>query len=186
VARILKEFVASGIRESLYFAAFRGLGGSVEKNHDKVFFVTFGVVLGALGVITAICIIAANLASPLVEPDAAAIARLEDRIRPVGTAITDAAALLKVSAPAAAHKPQTPDQIMNGVCGACHGGGLLGAPKVGDKAAWAARASAKGGLNGLTASAIKGMNAMPPRGGADLTDAELKATVELMLKQSGV
>jgi len=157
----------------------------LEKDHDKVFFTTFGVVLGALGAITLICITAARLITPAAHADEAANARLDERTRPVATVVTDPAALLKVSAPAA-HEPKSPDQIFSGVCSACHGTGLLGAPKVGDKAAWSARAGAAGGLNGLAASAIKGKNAMPPRGGAELSDAEVKATVELMLKKSGI
>jgi cytochrome c5 len=160
---------------------------ALEKNHDKVFFATFGIVVGILVAITTVCIIAARFVTPASEPDAAALARLEERIHPVGVAITDAAALLKVSTGTAAHVAQSPDQIMTKVCGACHGTGLLGAPKVGDKSAWSARAGAAGGLAGLTSSAIKGKNAMPARGGAaDLTDAEVKATIELMLKQSGI
>ena len=49
------------------------------------------------------------------------------------------------------------------------------------------RAAAGGGLDGLTANAIKGKNAMPPRGGgADLSDDEVKAAVGAMLKKSGL
>ena len=158
----------------------------MDKNHDKVFFATFGVVLGALGTITLICITAANLLTPAAKADDASIARLDERTRPVATVITDPAALLKVSA-SAPHAAQSPDQILTCVCSACHGAGLLGAPKLGDKAAWSARAGSAGGANGLAASAIKGKNQMPPRGGAaDLTDAEIKATIELMLKKAGI
>ncbi len=164
----------------------RNPGAALEKNHDKVFFTTFSAVLATLGAITAICIITANLITPSSEPDAASLSRLDERTRPIGMAVTDAA-LLKVSAPAAASAPRSADQVVGQVCTACHGGGLLGAPKVGDKAAWSARANAAGGLSGLTASAIKGKNAMPPRGGAtDLSDAEVKAAVQAMLKQSGI
>jgi cytochrome c5 len=158
----------------------------LEKNHDKVFYVTFSAVIGALVAITFICVIAARWVTPALAPDAEALARLDERIRPVGSAITDPALLVKTSAKVA-RAPQTADQIMNGVCASCHNSGLLGAPKVGDKAAWTARVGAGGGLKGLTDSAIKGRNAMPPRGGdLDLSDDEIKSTVQLMLKQSGV
>jgi cytochrome c5 len=157
-----------------------------HKDHDKVFFATFGAVLAALGAIFAICIIAARLITPDHEPDPEALAKLEERIRPVGSAVTDPAALVKVAAKAA-RAPFTAEEVLAKYCNACHTAGVMGAPKEGDKAAWAARASASGGLDGLTASAIKGKNAMPPRGGgADLTDDEIKAAVGLMLKQSGV
>lgn len=159
----------------------------MEKNHDKVFFTTFGAVMGALFTIFFICVMAARYLVSEPTPDAAALARLDERIKPVAMAITDPAALLKASAPAEAHVPQPPDQIFAKVCSACHGAGLLGAPKVGDKAAWSARAGAAGGMGGLAASAIKGKNSMPPRGGdPQLSDAEIKATIELMLKKSGI
>jgi c(7)-type cytochrome triheme protein len=74
--------------------------------------------------------------------------------------------------------------IYASACAACHGTGLLGAPKPGDAATWTPRA--KAGLDGLVKSAIAGTaKGMPPRGGrADLTDAQLRATIEYML--SGV
>lgn len=155
----------------------------MEKKHDKVFYVTAAAVGGVLLTITAICITAARFIAPAPLPDDGAIQRLDERTRPVAVAITDAN-LLKVSMPApSAHTPQPPDQIFAKVCSACHGAGLLGAPKAGDKAAWSARASAAGGLSGLAASAIKGKNSMPPRGGAaDLSDDEIKATIQYMMK----
>lgn len=158
----------------------------MEQNHDKTFYATFTSVVGVLVTITAVCITAARILTPAPAADDAALQRLDERTRPVGRAITDAN-LLKVAMPApAAHAAQPPDQVFTKVCSACHGAGLLGAPKVGDKAAWSSRASAAGGVKGLTASAIKGKNSMPPRGGAaDLSDYELKATIEYMMKQSG-
>lgn len=68
-------------------------------------------------------------------------------------------------------------------CQACHAAGVAGAPKVGDKAAWAPRLGA--GNAALVASAIKGKNAMPPKGGnAALSDDAVKAAVEYMVAQS--
>ena len=60
----------------------------------------------------------------------------------------------------------------------CHAAGVAGAPKFGDKAAWGPRLGA--GVDGLTASAIKGKGAMPPKGGTTASDAEIKAAVEYM------
>ena len=65
------------------------------------------------------------------------------------------------------------------VCGACHATGVANAPKLGDKAAWAPRLAA--GVDGLTASAIKGKGAMPPKGGSAASDAEIKAVVAYMV-----
>ncbi|MCW5621448.1 MAG: cytochrome c oxidase subunit II [Burkholderiales bacterium] len=68
-------------------------------------------------------------------------------------------------------------------CGMCHETGLAGAPKIGDKAAWAPR-SAKG-LDVLYGHAIGGFNMMPPKGGnLALSDAQVKAAVDHLLAQS--
>lgn len=64
-------------------------------------------------------------------------------------------------------------------CVACHAAGVAGAPKAGDKAAWAPRL--KGGMDALYANAIKGKNAMPPKGGnLSLADADVKAAVDYL------
>jgi len=65
-------------------------------------------------------------------------------------------------------------------CIACHGNGVAGAPKAGDKAAWAPRL--KNGVQAAYASALKGKGAMPAKGGnAALADAEVKAAVDYLL-----
>jgi cytochrome c5 len=66
------------------------------------------------------------------------------------------------------------------VCAVCHATGVAGAPKFGDKAAWAPRL--KAGLEALHTSAIKGKGALPPMGGnAALSDADVKAAVDYMV-----
>ena len=65
------------------------------------------------------------------------------------------------------------------VCSACHIAGVAGSPKFGDKAAWAPRLAL--GVDGLTASVIKGKGAMPPKGGSAASDAEIKAVVQYMV-----
>ena len=73
-------------------------------------------------------------------------------------------------------KPRSGEAIYNSVCKACHEAGVAGAPKTGDKAAWAPRLAA--GAATLLKTAAAGKGAMPARGGApDLTDDELKAAV---------
>lgn len=157
-----------------------------HKSHDQVFFVNFGLVLAALGGFFFICIVAARLLIPDPGPAPEALANLEERIKPVANVVTDPSALVKVAAKAA-RAPYTADQVLANACNACHVAGVLGAPKEDDKAAWSARASEGGGLDGLTASAIKGKNSMPARGGnPDLSDEEIKAAIELMLKKAGV
>ncbi len=85
--------------------------------------------------------------------------------------------LTKVTAPAANAAPKDGVTVFNTVCGSCHNTGAAGAPKAGDKAAWAPRIAQ--GKETLYKSAIVGKNAMPPKGGAtDLSDGEIKAAVD--------
>jgi cytochrome c5 len=73
-------------------------------------------------------------------------------------------------------KPRDGAAVYAAVCMACHGSGVAGAPKAGDKAAWASRIAT--GTAALIKSVTAGKGAMPPKGGgADLTDAEIKAAV---------
>ena len=65
------------------------------------------------------------------------------------------------------------------ICSACHAQGVAGAPKFGDKVAWAPRIAQ--GIDALTASAIKGKGAMPPRGGSQASDAEIRTVVTYMV-----
>ena len=68
-------------------------------------------------------------------------------------------------------------------CGVCHGAGVAGAPKFGDKAAW--KKFIAEGLHELTEDAIRGKGAMPPRGGnPKLSDAEVRAAVAYMMENS--
>ncbi len=70
--------------------------------------------------------------------------------------------------------------LYNQACAVCHVAGVAGAPKLADQAGWASRLGL--GLDGLTASVIKGKGAMPPRGGAgNASDAEIQAAVQYML-----
>lgn len=67
-------------------------------------------------------------------------------------------------------------------CAACHASGLAGAPKVGDKTAWAPRTGA--GKGAMMASVVKGKGNMPPKAGnASLTEEEIGAAIDYMLEQ---
>jgi len=75
--------------------------------------------------------------------------------------------------------PRTGKEIVEAQCVKCHGTGVGGAPKIGDRAAWTPRV--KQGVDSVVASAIHGHGAMPPRGGmADLTDVEIRSAVVYM------
>jgi cytochrome c5 len=65
-------------------------------------------------------------------------------------------------------------------CALCHAAAVAGAPKFGDKAAWAPRAAT--GKPALLSAVIKGKGAMPPKAGApSLSEADIAAAIDFML-----
>ena len=83
---------------------------------------------------------------------------------------------------------RTGEQVFQAVCKTCHEAGIAGAPKFGDKAAWAT--PIKQGFNVLIQHAINGLQqngkVMPPKGGnADLTDTEVARAVAFMANAGG-
>jgi cytochrome c5 len=99
-------------------------------------------------------------------------------VRIVSTVLSAISLFAAVQAHAASGK-----EIYDTTCIACHGSGAAGAPKLGDKAAWAPRIAA--GAAALHGSALKGKGVMPAKGGnAALSDAEVIAAVDFMLAQS--
>ncbi len=126
--------------------------------------------VGQFEVATAASAAAAEAATEASAPASAATAAAADA----------QAAMAKVAAAPAAPAPAVaaagaPPPLYAQVCFACHSTGVAGAPKLGDKAAWAPRL--KLGIDGLTATAIKGIGAMPPRGGSSASDADSTAGV---------
>ena len=102
-------------------------------------------------------------------------------IQPVGS--VELAGAAPAAATEAGGAPKSGEQIVQTVCGACHNTGAAGAPKTGDKAAWAPRIAQ--GMEVLYTSSINGKNVMPARGGNPaLSDAELKAAVDYLVKQA--
>jgi cytochrome c5 len=99
-----------------------------------------------------------------------------------------AGAVVAAAAPAAA-APAAPaavdgKKVYDTACTACHAAGIAGAPKSGDKAAWAPRIAQ--GANVLYDHAIKGFQGkaglMPAKGGnTSLSDADVKAAVDYMV-----
>ncbi len=93
------------------------------------------------------------------------------------------AAAAALMLPVAANAERTGEELYNTKCAVCHASGVAGAPKLGDAAAWAPRASM--GAEYLLNSATKGINAMPPKGTCmDCTDTELAAAIEHMVSNS--
>lgn len=79
---------------------------------------------------------------------------------------------------------QKPGQVEyeNAGCSACHANAAIGAPVLGDKDAWAKVVSQ--GVDKVYKNSIDGINAMPPRGGTDLSDDALKTIVDYMIDSS--
>ena len=112
--------------------------------------------------------------------DAAAAAPAAEAA-PVAVAAAAPAAVeaAPAAAPAATVAAGAGEALYKQTCTVCHAAGVAGAPKFGDKAAWAPRVAL--GLDALTASAIKGKGAMPPKGGSTASEADIKAAVSFML-----
>ena len=101
---------------------------------------------------------------------------------PTPAAAPAAATVVAAAEPAKADAAGAAPALYTQTCQVCHAAGVAGAPKLGDKAAWAPRLAQ--GVDGLTASAIKGKGAMPPKGGSTASDAEIKAVVAYMVSNA--
>lgn len=113
-------------------------------------------------------------------PAPAAAAAAAAAPAPAAAAAPAAAPAAAAPAPAAATVAAGAGEgVYKQACAVCHVAGVAGAPKFGDKAAWAPRVGA--GLDALTATVIKGKGAMPPKGGSAAPDADIKAAVQYML-----
>jgi cytochrome c5 len=112
------------------------------------------------------------------DPNALTSESVAKRIQPVGQVEFGA------GGGGAAAGGKSGEEVVKTTCAACHQAGVAGAPKIGDNAAWAPRI--KEGVNQLVNDAIKGIRAMPPKGGnASLSDDEVARAVVFMANQSG-
>ena len=78
------------------------------------------------------------------------------------------------------------EKLFGSVCTTCHTAGLMGAPKLGDKAAWAPRiAQGKDTLYKHAISGYQGKSGvMPAKGGSQASDDEVKAAVDYMVSKA--
>jgi len=83
------------------------------------------------------------------------------------------------AAPAKEASADAGRRLYESVCIAYHGPGFAGAPRLGDKAAWALRIQQGGAM--LYEHALSGFRMMPPKGGSMATDDEVKAAVDYMV-----
>lgn len=99
-----------------------------------------------------------------------------ERIKPVGEVVIAAASGPKGQL--------TGEQVFSQVCKNCHEAGVAGAPKFGDRAAWA-KVIAQGSPTTVE-HALKGIRAMPAKGGnPDLDDIEVERAVVYMANKGG-
>ncbi|WP_218354383.1 c-type cytochrome [Alteromonas lipotrueiana] len=86
------------------------------------------------------------------------------------------------SASAGAGGPRSGETVYNNACVACHGAGVLGAPKLQVAADWQPRIDERG-MDMLLQNAINGYNAMPPKGTCgDCSDNEIQAAIDYMIE----
>src|SRR5690606_18387794 len=112
------------------------------------------------------------------EPKAAAAAKADApkaaEAKPAADA-KPAAAAPAAAAPAQTASAASADgkKVYDATCMVCHATGVAGAPKYGDKAAWAPRIAT--GEETLVKHSITGIRAMPPRGGnGSLSDDQVR------------
>ena len=168
----------------------------MSADHDRTFFDTFMLVLGLLIVVTiGLIFIARNIAhdtsdlrsqeDPLKQAE---VARNLSPVARVAVAGQDNAALSPApAAQTAAAVDLGGEDVYKQVCTMCHGAAVAGAPKTGDKAAWAPRIAQ--GMDMLHKHAIEGYQGkagyMPPKGGrADLSDQSIMNAVDYLVSQA--
>lgn len=165
---------------------------------DSHFTNTFSLVIGLL-VVIAICIFAfarivasrtqdrqvleeasydRQVASRLQAPSQVAVAGQDNS----ALAIKGAAAQVAAATPA---MPKNGAEVFQQVCSVCHGAGIAGAPKAGDKAAWTPRiAEGKATLYEHALKGFQGKTGVMPAKGArpDLSDDLVKQAVDYMVQ----
>ena len=164
----------------------------MSAKHDRTFFDTFMLVLGILFAVTLVLVGLARVISgrsfeahKQVDPvfQRELLARIEP-VAKVAVAGQDNSALEpQTPAAAAAAADLSGEEVYSQACVACHGAGIAGAPKFGDKAAWAERLAQ--GADTLHKHALAGYQGkagfMPAKGGrTDLTDQSVMNAVDYM------
>jgi cytochrome c5 len=166
---------------------------------DSQFFNMFSIVIGVLVAIALVLFaIARFVGVPFEQARAIADTQTQsavaERIAPVGrvavagqdnSALAIVAANSDAGAAPAVALPANGEETYKQVCSTCHSAGIAGAPKSGDKGAWAPRIAQ--GKDTLYKHAIEGFQGkggvMPAKGGrADLTDDLMRQAVDYMVQ----
>lgn len=102
---------------------------------------------------------------------------IAERIKPIGSVHVAGAA----AAAAASSGPRSGADIYNASCVACHGSGVLGAPKLHNGGDWAPRLEK--GFDTVWQNALNGVGGMPPMGTCgNCSDDDIKAAIEYMIE----
>jgi len=168
---------------------------------DRAFLKSFAGLIVALVALTVVLFVVAQIigGKPKTVEATADAKAVAERIKPVGelnvgavpaTKVTTASnAVMDAIIPSAnaAGADDHGKKIYDTTCMACHAAGVAGAPKLGDKAAWAPRIAQ--GMDTLHTHALKGFQGkagmMPPKGGnMSAKDEDVKAAVDYMVSQS--
>ena len=142
------------------------------------------VLIGGLALVgTAVAVLVMNLFSTIeknsirgVEDTTMRAAATEVNLKPIGSVNAVDKSIVK--------EARSGEAVYTAVCTSCHAAGVLGAPKIDDKAAWAPRITQ--GLDGLMKNATNGIRSMPARGGdPTITDEELTNAIVYMTGKAG-
>ena len=168
---------------------------------DRTFVRQFAKLIGGLACVTVLFILVGYAINSHVPEDTNpnAPAEIDARIAPIGAVYAGntgraamqaaAADAAKAAASAVAYGGTTDGKtIFDNLCTSCHTAGLIGAPKLGEKAEWAPRIAE--GMAALFKHATDGYtgpdgNHMPAKGGNPaLSEAQVQAAVTYMVDHS--
>lgn len=168
--------IAQGL-EALVHSALAGKGAMAAQGGGE-----FNDIEIARGVVYMANAAGGKLAEPQAATQAAPAAEAAPAAAPVAVAVTTPAAPA-AEAPAAAAAPQAASnvgkELYDKTCVTCHSSGIAGAPKFGDKTAWAPFIAQ--GMDTMVEKATKGVGAMPPKGGSTASDEDFKAAIQYMV-----
>jgi cytochrome c5 len=148
--------------------------GPIKTPKQLIVAVLFSFVVPIIGIILLVMYVD-SAKKPAAGSDAFKPQSVLSRIQPVGAVqVKDSSAPVVLL---------TGEQVYAARCTACHAGGLAGAPKFGDNAAWAPRLGQ--GYDVLLTHVLKGKGAMAAQGGGEQSDLEIGRAVVYMANKAG-
>ncbi len=128
------------------------------------------------GIVAPVIVIHSIITGNAVEEAPAPAVKVEENIAPL--------AEVEVAPDKTNYVDKSGEEVVKNSCAACHGTGMMNAPKIGDGEGWKARIAL--GYETLTQNAINGVSTMPPQGGnPDLTELEIARAVAVMANEAG-